>query len=134
LAVTGTLGGWCAVVLPDEDEFQGYILPPETPMTLESAERLAQEGVDLGGVMAVLVHGAATRNPGVVMAAAARIRQMNDTRFFWIAATRLPAGVVTTFRAIEAVTEEEARAVFLASPEVVEITRRIAAKAPRVKH
>ena len=142
--------GWCAVVLPKENEFQGYFIYNDE-VAIKDAHILlggiaelglggiAELGLGAGRAVtgtleAVLVEGAVTKRPELIMAASTQLLRLTDERFFAVIGAPDPGGTTTERRPLAAQTVEEARALFNALPEVVAIKERIAAAAPRRKH
>lgn len=132
--------GWCAVVLPAEDAYQGYFIRRSEEAAVVGVQ-LAQlalavqsDGVDsMGAMQAALVEGAVTGRQDLI-AGASLVLADTVAPYFIILAYREPGGTRTELKPMRAREPETARAEFEAMPEVAAIKQRIADKAPKQKH
>lgn len=132
--------GWCAVVLPDEDAYQGYFIreSQEAKATAAALMQMALavqgDGVEaMGAMQAALVEGAVTGRQDLVAGAALTLAR-TVVPYFIILAYRSAEGTQTELVKLNAREPETARAEFDALPVVAAIKQRIADKAPKQKH
>lgn len=134
--------GWCGVVLPDKDDFQGYYIRKNDStqatatqlMGVSLAMQAAAEIESVGAIQAVLVEGAYLGRPDLIAGAALVIAEATKTHYFAIVAHRDAGGTRTEMLPLEATNVVTARWAFDRLPIVEEIKQRIADKAPATKN
>lgn len=134
--------GWCGVVLPDKDDFQGYYIRKNDStqatatqlMGLSLAMKAAADDIEsLGAIQAVLVEGAYLGRSDLIAGAALVIAEATKTRYFVIIGHRDAGGTRTEMLPLDATNVVTARWEFDSLSMVEEIKQRIADKAPRQK-
>lgn len=134
--------GWCAVILPDADQYQGfYILRTDEAKAVAKdlvavawAISETKEAAALGALQAVLVEGSMTGREDLVGGAALALVDALARPYFVIVAHAEAAGIRTEMLPLDANDTQSARDAFEGLPVVGEIKQRIAVAAPTKKH
>lgn len=122
--------GYCAVVSPQTDFWQGYFIRDNHSIRQGAqqmqmmAMMMASHANPYGSLQAVLAEGALAGNSAAIASAALALRG-SDTPYFYVLAQVEPNGTTTSLHQIDAASVEEARAKIEAAPEVVAIKKRL---------
>lgn len=136
-APEGTIG-YCAVIIPALDEYQGVFIVDNDEMRPQSVMTMLTAGMTgghpIGTLQAAMVEGVITRNMGLTGAAALALHGLTKESYFVIIGGKEGNGYRTNMVPLRADNIPDARMEIEAMPAVIELKERLRTEMQKKKH
>jgi hypothetical protein len=121
--------GYCAVILPKIDQWQGYWIVDDPTLSQSAVQAqimaMASGSHPLGVLQAMMVEASLHNNHTGVGVAALALKGMMQTNYFVVIGDKQSAGTVTSAQPLRSTNIDDARAEIDNLPEVKEIKQRL---------